>query len=354
MLWLTWITAARRYPGRGRMRNGAAGDDRRGAAGPAAPGDGVPPALAGWAAALDPSPADLELARRSLVDTVAVALAARDDPVAGLLDPLGPAGRWSALAHVLDFDDLHMPSTAHISAICVPVALATRRRRAGVPGRRRGDGAARGRRSGGRTTPAAGTRPARRARRRRRPAPRLRGGAGAEEIATAMALAVPAAGGVQRAFGTAGEVAPGRVRGRRRRARGGLAAAGASADPAALDQWLALRGRRRAAPFAGGPAVPDGLAMKLFPCCYALQRPMRRDAGAARAGGRPGRSSGSSSARRLRPSQPLIHDRPVTGLQGKFSLRHGVAAALLDEHPGFAAFTDAGVGVRRRRRCCGG
>src|SRR4051794_36893594 len=82
-------------------------------------------ALAGWAAALEPSPADLELARRALVDTVAVALAARRDPVAGLLEPLGAAGRWSALAHVLDFDDLHMPSTAHISAICVPVALAT-------------------------------------------------------------------------------------------------------------------------------------------------------------------------------------------------------------------------------------
>src|SRR5689334_3929128 len=72
-------------------------------------------ALAGWAAALDPSPADHELARRALVDTVAVALAARDDPVAGLLEPLARAGRWTALAHVLDFDDLHMPSTAHIS-----------------------------------------------------------------------------------------------------------------------------------------------------------------------------------------------------------------------------------------------
>ena len=89
------------------------------------PGVAVAPALAGWAAALDPSPADLELARRALADTVAVALAARGDPVAGLLEPLGPAGRWSALAHVLDFDDLHMPSTAHISAICVPVALAS-------------------------------------------------------------------------------------------------------------------------------------------------------------------------------------------------------------------------------------
>ena len=53
-----------------------------------------------------------------------MAVAAREEPLAGLLEPLTEAGRWSALAHLLDFDDLHLPSTAHISAVCVPVALA--------------------------------------------------------------------------------------------------------------------------------------------------------------------------------------------------------------------------------------
>ncbi len=38
---------------------------------------------------------------------------------------LGEAGRWATAGHVLDFDDLHMPSTTHISAVCVPTALAT-------------------------------------------------------------------------------------------------------------------------------------------------------------------------------------------------------------------------------------
>src|SRR5262249_56483507 len=33
--------------------------------------------------------------------------------------------RWAVAAHVLDFDDLHMESTTHISALCVPTALAT-------------------------------------------------------------------------------------------------------------------------------------------------------------------------------------------------------------------------------------
>jgi 2-methylcitrate dehydratase PrpD len=40
---------------------------------------------------------------------------------------------------------------------------------------------------------------------------------------------------------------------------------------------------------------------------------------------------------------PLIHHRPETGLQGKFSLEYAVAAALLDGNPGFASFTDAAV-----------
>ena len=40
---------------------------------------------------------------------------------------------------------------------------------------------------------------------------------------------------------------------------------------------------------------------------------------------------------------PLIHHRPDTGLQGKFSLEYACAAALLDRHPGFASFTDEAV-----------
>ena len=82
-------------------------------------------ALAGWAAGLEPSGDDLALARRSLVDTVAVAIAAREHPVADLLGELSEAEAWGVLAHVLDFDDLHMESTSHVSAVCVPAVLAT-------------------------------------------------------------------------------------------------------------------------------------------------------------------------------------------------------------------------------------
>jgi 2-methylcitrate dehydratase PrpD len=47
---------------------------------------------------------------------------------------------------------------------------------------------------------------------------------------------------------------------------------------------------------------------------------------------------------------PLIHHRPDTGLQGKFSLEYAAAAALLDAYPGFDSFTDAAVRRDAARR----
>ena len=47
---------------------------------------------------------------------------------------------------------------------------------------------------------------------------------------------------------------------------------------------------------------------------------------------------------------PLIHHRPDTGLQGKFSLEYAAAAALLDGYPGFASFTDEAVRRPEARR----
>src|SRR5215469_16379773 len=80
--------------------------------------------LAAWAAGLEPGPRDLELADRSLRDTTAVTLAARDHRVTRLAAELPEGARWAVAGHVLDFDDLHMPSTTHVSVVCVPTALA--------------------------------------------------------------------------------------------------------------------------------------------------------------------------------------------------------------------------------------
>ncbi|HEY9522806.1 MAG TPA: MmgE/PrpD family protein, partial [Thermopolyspora sp.] len=81
--------------------------------------------LATWAAELCPTADDLDLADRSLLDTIAVAVAARNEPVVQKASSLSVAARWAVAAHVLDFDDLHMESTTHISTVCVPAVLAT-------------------------------------------------------------------------------------------------------------------------------------------------------------------------------------------------------------------------------------
>src|SRR5947209_17346948 len=96
-------------------------------------------------------------------------------------------------------------------------------------------------------------------------------GLDAQAVVSAIALAVPAAGGVQTAFGTAakslqvGFAVDAGLRAAR------LASAGARADPAALDAWFDLVGGEDT---GGGESRGDGLAVKLYPCCYALQRPV--------------------------------------------------------------------------------
>ncbi|MEA2169242.1 MAG: hypothetical protein QOF76_2542, partial [Solirubrobacteraceae bacterium] len=81
-----------------------------------------------------------------------------------------------------------------------------------------------------------------------------------------------------------------------------------------------------------------GLAVKHSPCCYALQLPIE----AARQ--LPRDTTGPFVVRTPAATvQPLIHARPRTGLEGKFSLQYAIATALLDDVPGFEAFSDAGV-----------
>jgi 2-methylcitrate dehydratase PrpD len=234
-----------------------------------------------------------------------------------------------------------LPSTTHISAVCGPAALAT-------GGGARGYLAAAGvmarlgtalgwphYSAGWHATCTAG-------------APAAAAGAAVAlgldpgRIAAAMALAIPGAGGVQRAFGTdAKSLQVGfAVETGLRAAR--LAAAGAQADPAAVDDWLRLVGGDPAAVDPGGPAVPGGLAVKIYPCCYALQRPISALAPLA-AGLDPAQVRGIVLRTPAAAVVPLIHHRPQTGLAGKFSLEYAAAVALLDGHPGFASFTDQAV-----------
>ncbi|GAB3449407.1 MmgE/PrpD family protein [Phycicoccus ginsengisoli] len=298
--------------------------------------------LAGWARSLTPTADDLALADRALLDTVAVAVAARDHPVTRLAADLPDAARWAVAGHVLDFDDLHMASTTHVSVVCVPSTLA-----AGGDARAYLAGAGVMARlgtalgwshysAGWHATCTAGA-----------PAAAVAAGIAlgldAGRLADAIALAVPAAGGVQRAFGSdakslqVGFAAEAGVRAAR------LAAAGATADPGALDEWLGLVGGDPAALDLGGPAVPGGLAIKVYPCCYALQRPISALTGLARDGLDPAEVTRIVLRTPRGTVAPLIHHRPRTGLQAKFSLEYAAAAALLDAHQGFASFSDEAV-----------
>jgi 2-methylcitrate dehydratase PrpD len=165
-----------------------------------------------------------------------------------------------------------------------------------------------------------------------------------------MALAVPAAGGVQRAFGTdakslqVGFAVDAGIRAAR------LAAAGADADPGAVDAWLGLVGGDPAAVDPAGPAVPNGLAVKLYPCCYALQRPISAISELATPELDPARIRRIVLRTPEATVVPLIHHRPDSGLQGKFSLEYAAAAALLDAYPGFGSFTDHAVRRDAARR----
>lgn len=298
--------------------------------------------LAQWAVSVEPSAEDVALADRALLDTVAVGLAARTEPILGIVAVLPEEAQWAVACHAIDFDDLHLPSTTHISTVCVPVALSlgggpccylagagvTSRvgTLLGWPHYEAGWHAST---TAGAIGAAAGA--------------AVAVGLDADGVGRAMALAVPAAGGVQRSFGTdakslqIGFAAHAGVRAAR------LAAGGASADPYAVDEWIGLLGGSTEKLDFSGSAVPGGLAIKVYPCCYALQRPIGA-AASLRAEG-----VDVSSIQRIVVGtprvtvKPLIHSRPRTGLEAKFSLEYAIVAALLSEHVGFDTFSDAQV-----------
>jgi 2-methylcitrate dehydratase PrpD len=90
--------------------------------------------------------------------------------------------------------------------------------------------------------------------------------------------------------------------------------------------------------------LEDGLNVKKYPCCYNTHR--TADAVLALAPRMRGRAGEVRSIRvTLEPGgfDPLIHRRPATGLEGKFSAEYVVAAALLDEEVTFNSFADHAV-----------
>lgn len=298
--------------------------------------------LARWALDAVPGRTDLDLAKTALIDTVAVAIAGADHPLTAMVAELPPAARWAAQAHVLDYDDLHLPSTTHVSTVCVPAVAAVGGDAlaylagAGVMARLGAalgwDHYSRGWHATSTTAPMGAAVVAATA-----------FGLDVERTATAIALAVSSAGGVQRAFGSDGKaIQVGlAVEAGIRAAR--LAANGASADLRVVDAWLALVSEP---PFDlsldSTEMVPGGLAVKVYPCCYALQRPIACAADV-------GRDLAPSDVDRIdvwlteSAVQPLVHHRPTSGLEAKFCLEHALAVGVVDGFAGFDSFSDGSV-----------
>lgn len=298
--------------------------------------------LAEWARTYSPTDEDRALALLSLRDTVACVLAARDHGLTDLVCDASDAARWASQAHVLSFDDLHMPSTAHISAVCVSAVLSVGGEAedylgaAGIMARLGGALGWEHYARGWHATCTAGA-PAAAA------GAALALGLSSQQIAEAMALALPAAGGVRRAFGTVskplqvGFAAEAGVRAAK------LVAKGAKADPSALDQWLELVGGDPSRITLPGPAVPGGLAVKLIPCCYSLQRPIAAVRGILAGGPIDSPITRISVTTPESSAGPLIRHRPRTGLESTLSLEYAIAATLLDGFPGFDSFTTEAV-----------
>ncbi len=342
--------------------------------------------IAAWVArfSIEDTPPEVKAAARAaLLDTVGVILAGAPEPVTRIVasvvaedgarpvaDQLGGDLRTSAegaalvngtSGHALDYDDVNLSVRGHPSIAVLPAALATAQR-AGASGRAlleayiaggevmaklgRAMGPAHYR-AGWHATSTLGTLGAAAA------AGKLLG-LDVSQQAHALAIAVSEASGCQQNFGTMTKpFHPGHA------ARCGvhaarLAAQHMTADPTAIEGPLGFF-----AVFSFGAAqlngladslgrpfdvVSAGLSVKKYPCCFATHR--AADGVLELVGAHDIRAEDIDEVRVVVPQggrQPLIHDRPQTGLQGKFSMPYVMAAAILDRRLVLDSFTDAAV-----------
>lgn len=90
--------------------------------------------------------------------------------------------------------------------------------------------------------------------------------------------------------------------------------------------------------------LEPGLALKKYPCCYALHRPIDALLQLREALGLTPENTESVSCR-VAPGalRPLPYTAPKTGLEGKFSMEYTLAVGVLDGRFDLAAYSDAGV-----------
>lgn len=99
---------------------------------------------------------------------------------------------------------------------------------------------------------------------------------------------------------------------------------------------------------AGSPGddwtLTEGLRVKKYPCCYFTHSAIAATAALRERHDVAPADVASVTVRASRAAvDALRYPNPSTGLEGKFSMEHAVAAALTRERLGFDAFTDAAV-----------
>lgn len=179
-------------------------------------------------------------------------------------------------------------------------------------------------------------------------------GLGVEETIRAIGIAASQASGLRQNFGTMTKpFHPGHA------SWSGLTAVrlareGFTADSAILEAPMGYFAVYSAGPHDPARAIADmggwtidrpGLSVKKYPCCYCTHATI--DAALSLAGRFDLRAEDIGSIRaELSPFfiSPLIHHRPKTGLEGKFSSEYTTAAAILDRKVTLATFTDPMVG----------
>ncbi len=323
------------------------------------------------------------LACRAFLDTFAVAIAGRNEAApciarSYLQDTIGrgKATAWTTgealppesaawlngiAAHVLDYDDVMTPMRGHVSAAMVPalVALAQFTGAAGklfssayvagfeVMARFSRVMAIEHYSKGWHSTSALGVIGA-------VTACSVLLGLNERQTANALGLAVAQAGGTRENFGTmaksfqAGQCGAAAVRAAL------LAQSGFDASDRAIDGkygYLALYANNEDLSAALGslgtsPLEIDatGIDVKKYPCCYGVHRALdgilRLRTQHALSLESVGSIEITTSARGL---EALIHARPTTGLEAKFSMEYAMAAALRDGCVQLASFEDAMV-----------
>lgn len=346
------------------------------------------PLIGAWAAARDwreVSDACVHEVGRAFLDTFAVRVAAERHPLREVLerylpDSSGPARDWAtgrrhsaenatlanaAMAHVLDYDDVTSPLRGHPSVVLLPalVAVAESENANGaklsaayevgfeVIGKLAKALASEHYAAGWHATATIGGIGAAVA------AGHLMA-LGPEGLAHAVGTAVAQASGTRGGFGTmakafqVGAAAASAVRSAR------LARAGITAPPDALetdrggfvelycgrDSAAAVRSQLAALGERPGELWSSGLDVKKYPLCYATHRALDLVLDLREEHELVPEQVERVEVRTNRGGlEPLVHHRPRTGLEAKFSMEFAVAAALHQGMPRLATFDDDNV-----------